>query len=120
MIKYPIIHRQTGQVLFEADIEPLYCDNTRKKRLAVEWAIKRKEILIGANLSKADLSGLNLSGLNLSDASLWRANFIGADMRGTNMTDAIVTGAVFYGAYMRGAILDGHDLNRPEFDGAIF
>jgi uncharacterized protein YjbI with pentapeptide repeats len=126
MIKYPVLSAFIiDKVLFWAEIDAVESDDdSYKKRLAVIWALEHKISLADADLSKADLSCLNLSGFDLYDANLEKANcakadFQRADLRFANLEGAIILGAIFYATDMRRAILDGHDLNAPEFKGAI-
>ena len=69
VIKFDVTNRFTGAVQFTAEIE---CDEgagySVKLGLAVQWAIKSRTYLSGADLSGADLSGAYLSGAYLSGA----------------------------------------------------
>ena len=109
-MKFDILKRFTGEVVFTAEIE---CDDDTPQRvklgLAIKVAVKARANLSGANLSGANLSDANLSGANLSDADLSdadlsyanlsdaglsrtglsRANLSGANLSRTNLSDTI-------------------------------
>ena len=89
-MKFDILKRFTGEVVFTAEIE---CDDDTPQRvklgLAIKVAVKARANLSGANLSRANLSDANLSGANLSGANLSRANLSGANLSRTNLSDTI-------------------------------
>ena len=86
MIKYNILSRFTGSVLFTAEIDCLDSElESVKLGLSVKWGLENKKNLSGANLSGANLSGANLSGANLSGANLSSANLRGADLRSADL-----------------------------------
>ena len=66
---YEVKNRFTGKVQFTADIDCADDAAESKKRgLAVLWAVQNGANLYGANLSEANLSGANLSEANLRGA----------------------------------------------------
>ena len=92
MIKYNILSRFTGSVLFTAEIDCLDSElESVKLGLSVKWGLENKKNLSGANLSGANLSGANLSGANLSGANLSSANLRGADLPGANLSSSLWT-----------------------------
>ena len=98
MIKYNILSRFTGSVLFTAEIDCLDSElESVKLGLSVKWGLENKKNLSGANLSSADLRGADLSGANLRSA----------DLPGANLSSANLSSANFYSADLRGADLRG-------------
>ena len=87
LLKFDVLNRFSGAVQFTAEIDCAENETTSIKLcLAVQWAIKSRANLSGANLSaaylsRADLSGADLSRANLSGADLSGANLSGADLR---------------------------------------
>ena len=78
-MKYGIVNRYSGAVLFSAEIDAAAdAPESVLKRLAVLAALKA-----GAYLRYADLSGANLSGANLSGADLSGADLSGVQLWGT-------------------------------------
>ena len=81
MIKYNILSRFTGSVLFTAEIDCLDSElESVKLGLSVKWGLENKKNLSGANLSSANLSGANLSSANLRSA----------DLRGTKGSELVI------------------------------
>ena len=94
-MKFDILKRFTGEVVFTAEIE---CDDDTPQRvklgLAIKVAVKARANLSGANLSRANLSDADLSDANLSVAGVSRsgvsrANLSGANLSRTNLSDTI-------------------------------
>ena len=86
MIKYNILSRFTGSVLFTAEIDCLDSElESVKLGLSVKWGLENKKNLSGANLSSANLSGANLPSANLRSADLSGANLRGADLRSADL-----------------------------------
>jgi hypothetical protein len=136
-MKYEIKNRFTSEVQFTADID---CEESAslsvKIGLAVKWAIKNNEDLVGADLRGAylvcadlrgaylvcadlvgaDLVGANLVGANLVCANLRGANLVGAYLEDANLGDANLRGANLVGANLRGANLGGADLRTFKHD----
>jgi hypothetical protein len=108
MIKFDILNRFSGNVIFTAEID---CNENElpniKLGLAVKAAIKAK-----ANLSGANLSGADLSGADLSRADLSRANLSGADLSGADLYRADLSRANLSGADLSRANLSGACINR--------
>ena len=119
MIKFEVTNRWTGKVQFVAEID---CDESAshsiKLGLAVQWGVKARANLTGANLAGANLAraylaGANLAGANLAGANLAGANLARANLAGANLTDAYLTGANLTDAYLTGAKwCDGVPLTR--------
>lgn len=76
-----IKHRFSGATICEFDVI------TTK-----ECAVKGKENLSGAYLSRADLSGADMSGADMSGANLTGANLYGANLFGANLSGAEIDG----------------------------
>ena len=102
-----------GEVLFTAEIEcHAYTVDSRRKRLAVLWAIENGKSLKGAdlryaNLSEADLSGTDFSGTDLKGADLSGANLRDANLQGANFQDADLLSAKVTGKQLGEAIFNG-------------
>ena len=121
MIKYNILSRFTGSVLFTAEIDCLDSElESVKLGLSVKWGLENKKNLSGANLSGANLSGANLSGANLSGANLSSANLRGADLPGANLSSADLPGANLSGANLSSANLRSADLPGANLSSANF
>ena len=113
-MKYDILHRYSGDVLFSAEIDAAAdAPKSELKRLAVLAALKA-----GADLHYADLRGANLSYANLSGANLHYANLRGANLSYANLSGANLRGANLRGANLRGANLSGADLSGADLSGA--
>ena len=88
-MKFDVLNHASGKAQFTADINwEANTPRSWKLRLAVQWAIKTKADLSGANLSWADLSWANLSEANLSGANLTWANLSGAHLSRANLSGA--------------------------------
>lgn len=109
-MKYDIINRYSGAVIFSADVDTTDAPESELKRSAVLAALKAGANLSGAYLSGANLRGANLRGANLSGANLRHADLRGAYLRGANLRHADLSGANLHGAYLRGANLSGVQL----------
>ena len=111
-MKFPIKHRFTGAVLFEAELSAEYEAKSDGVRLgaAVKLALKADANLAGANLAGANLAGADLTHANLAGANLAGANLAGADLTRANLTGANLTGANLAGADLAGAYLTGANL----------
>ena len=124
MIKYNILSRFTGSVLFTAEIDCLDSElESVKLGLSVKWGLENKKNLSGANLSSANLSGANLSSANLrsadlSGANLSSANFYSADLRGADLSGADLRGADLPGANLSGANLSSANLRGADLRSA--
>ena len=93
MIKYNILSRFTGSVLFTAEIDCLDSElESVKLGLSVKWGLENKKNLSGANLSSANLSGANLPGADLPGANLSSANLSSANLRGADLRSADLRG----------------------------
>ena len=105
-MKFPIKHRYTDAVLYEADI-PDDTPSGLERRVALEKATAARANLDGANLAGANLARANLAGANLDGAYLDGANLAGANLARANLA----------GANLAGANLDGKKLlgTRPVF-----
>jgi len=104
MTTVEIKHRETGAVLFSADL-PAEHDGAGiglRLGLAVKLALAA-----GANLARADLVGADLTDANLADADLAGANLAGANLGGADLTRADLSGANLADAYLAGADLTG-------------
>ena len=86
-MKFPIKHRHTGAVLYEAELTAEF--KTKSHRIQLGAAVKlallmeadlRGADLRGANLRGADLGGADLGGADLREANLRRANLWGANL----------------------------------------
>ena len=84
-MKFEIINRWSGEVLFSLETESF--------KLCVITAIKSDANLTGADLTGVDLTGADLSRANLTRANLTDANLTGADLTGANLTGANLTDA---------------------------
>ena len=79
MINFDVLNRFTGAVQFTAEIDCIDGESRSiKLGLAVNWAVKNRASLTGANLAGASLYRANLDGANLTGASLAGANLDGA------------------------------------------
>ena len=111
-MKYEILNRFSGSVMFTAEIE--CAENALpsvRLGLAVKAAVRGDADLRGADLRDADLRGANLSVANLRVANLRGANLSGADLRGANLRGANLSGANLRGANLSGANLSGANLS---------
>ena len=116
MIKYNILSRFTGSVLFTAEIDCLDSElESVKLGLSVKWGLENKKNLSGANLSGANLSGANLSGANLSSANLRGADLPGANLSSADLPGANLSGANLSSANLRSADLPGANLSSANF-----
>jgi hypothetical protein len=94
------------RVLFRAEVDatiPLF----GRIRAALEFGVKARANLDGANLVGANLARANLAGANLARANLAGANLVGAYLDGANLVDANLVGAYLDGANLVGANLVG-------------
>lgn len=73
---------------------------------AVQYAVKNRLDLRGANLRGVDLRGADLRKADLLGANLSEADLRGADLFGANLRGADLFGANLRGANLRGANLD--------------
>lgn len=114
MIKFDVLKRFSGDVLFTAEID---CSEgaleSIKLGLAIKWAL-----INGADLRDANLSGAYLRDADLSDAYLSGANLSGANLRGAYLSGAYLRGANLSGADLSGADLRGADLRDANLRGA--
>ena len=110
-MKYDILNRWSGEVIFTAEID--CSDDTLpsiKLGLAVKVAVKARANLTRANLADAYLAGANLTEANLTDTYLTDANLTGANLARANLADAYLAGANLTRAYLTGANLTGANL----------
>jgi len=112
---FKILHKITGNVLFEMECESL--------KVCVEAAVSKCADLRRVNLRGADLPGANLYGANLQGADLYGAdlqgaNLYGADLRGADLCEANLQGADLHGANLREADLRGANLCEANLQGA--
>ena len=118
-MKYDILNRFSGTVIFTAEID--CSDDTLpsiKLGLAVKVAVKARANLTGANLAGAYLTRANLTGAYLTDANLTGANLAGANLTGANLTGAYLTDANLTGANLAGAYLTDANLTGANLAGA--
>ncbi len=119
MIDFDVKHRIAGTVLFTAKIE---CDNSSslsvKLGLAVEWAVKNKAHLRGADLRGATLRGADLRGATLRGADLRGATLRGADLEGADLEGADLRGANLRGVNLEDANLMDVNLKGADLEGA--
>jgi hypothetical protein len=110
-----IKHRETGAVLFSADLPAEHDGATGGVRLgvAVKLAVKARADLTGAYLARA-----NLAGAYLADANLAGANLAGAYLAGAYLADANLAGANLAGAYLARAYLADANLAGANLAGA--
>jgi hypothetical protein len=104
-IKFNVLNRWSGIVLFTADIECAEDAPPRiKMGLAVKWALRNDASQVGADLSGADLRNADLSGADLRNADLSGAVLSGADLRNADLRNADLSGAgvIFAGVDSRG------------------
>jgi len=110
-MKYDILNRWSGEVIFTAEIE---CgDDTHsyiKLGLAIKSAIRVGANLEDANLENANLRSANLIGANLEDANLENANLENANLIGANLRSANLIGANLRSANLRSANLEDANL----------
>jgi len=110
-MKYDILNRWSGEVIFTAEIE---CgDDTHsyiKLGLAIKSAIRVGANLEDANLENANLRSANLIGANLEDANLENANLENANLIGANLRSANLIGANLRSANLRSANLRSANL----------
>jgi hypothetical protein len=121
-----IKHRETGAVLFRADLSAEHDRATGGVRLgvAVKLAVKARANLTGAylahanlahaNLARANLVGADLAGADLVGANLTRADLAGANLAEANLADAYLTDANLTGANLAGADLARANLARAK------
>ncbi len=105
-----ILHRETGEVLFEAEGLTI--------RETLFEAYRKKVELHSTDLRGADLRGADLSGLNLSEAFLLAADLHEADLHEADLSKAILRVANLRGADLRGANLRGANLSGADLQGA--
>ena len=118
-IPFEVRHRLTGEVKFIAQIEcAADAPPSVKLGLAVEWAVKERANLHGADLRGAYLGGAYLRGADLGGANLHGAYLGGADLHGAYLHGADLHGAYLGGAYLGGADLGGADLRGADLGGA--
>lgn len=111
-MKYDILHRYSGDVLFSAEIDAAAdASESKLERLAVLAALKASADLHYANLSGADLHYANLRYANLHYANLHYANLRGADLSYADLRYADLRHADLRDANLRAANLSGADLS---------
>jgi hypothetical protein len=99
MIKFQIRNRSTGAVQVRAEIECAGDALTLiKLGLAVQWAVRNKADLRGADLHGAVLRWADLRGVNLHGADLHGAILHGADLRRVDLHGADLRGVDLHGA----------------------
>jgi hypothetical protein len=109
-MKFDILDK-SGKVIFMADVDcDETCDTSIKIGLAVNYAIRHKINLIGADLRGVDLSGTELRGINLSQANLSYTSMRDADLSYTDLGYASLSGAELYGTNLSYASLSGANL----------
>ncbi|WP_425639978.1 pentapeptide repeat-containing protein [Agrobacterium radiobacter] len=118
-MKFDILNRFSGEVLFSAEISASADEMPSVKLgMAVKVAVKEKANLHGANLHGANLHGANLHGANLHGADLRSANLHGANLHGANLHGANLHGANLHGANLHGADLRSANLRSANLHGA--
>lgn len=124
LIKYPVYDNDNVEVLFVAEIE---CDRDastgKKKRMAVQWAIKNGVSLKRANLCYADLRGLDLSGRdfshsNIGGGKLSGASFAGSILSCTELVNCVAENVDFSAANMNKALLAKANLTGSDMSDA--
>jgi hypothetical protein len=105
-MQFVIKNRFTGKGQFTAEIDCHEGESqSRKLRLAVEYAVKHS----------ISLSNAYLSGANLSDAYLSGANLSNANLSGANLSNAYLSGAYLSNANLSGGKVkvNGYEFSRP-------
>jgi hypothetical protein len=111
LMKFDVLNRWTGEVLFTADIDCKKDDEKAVKLgLAVKWGIKNNANLRGANLRGANLEDANLRGANLSYANLEDANLEDANLRGANLWGANLRGVRGNRSQVKTLNVEGYDI----------
>jgi hypothetical protein len=123
-MKFDILNRWTGSVVFTAEIECSEdASQSIKLGLAIRVAVKARARLagayrVGANLADAYLEHAYLAGAALAGANLTGANLAGANLAGAYLEHANLTGANLEHAYLAGANLAGAYLEHANLTGA--
>ena len=134
-MKFAIKHRQTGGILFEAELSAVFEFKSLSVRLgaAVKLAVEARADLAradlagayladadlaGANLARADLAGADLAGAHLARAHLARADLARADLAGADLAGAYLARADLADADLAGAYLADADLAGANLAGA--
>jgi uncharacterized protein YjbI with pentapeptide repeats len=112
MTTMEIKHRETGAVLFSADLPAEHDGASASARLsvAVKLAVKARATLARADLADANLADAYLADANLAGADLARATLARAILARANLADANLARANLARAYLAGANLAGADL----------
>jgi uncharacterized protein YjbI with pentapeptide repeats len=82
----------------------------RRRRRFQRYIDKRKENMVGADLSYLDLSRLDLRDADLRQANLRRSDLSHSDLRGANLEGANLARTILYEADLRDARLTGADV----------
>jgi hypothetical protein len=98
----------------------VYVGDHQDTKTAVEYCVKNKIILTGADLTEANLYGANLYGANLTRVNLTRVNLTEANLTEANLTEANLTRvnlteANLYGANLTRANLTRANLTRAKY-----
>lgn len=105
-MKYKIKERFTNKTRFIANIDcEENAEQSIKKRLAVEYALRNQISLRGVDLSGADFSGLDLDDVD----------FTGADLSHSDLTNASLRYAIFESACLFPIDFSGADLRGSRF-----
>jgi uncharacterized protein YjbI with pentapeptide repeats len=78
-----------------------------RRRRFQRYIDRRKENLVGADLSYLDLSRLNLRGADMREVDLRRSDLSHSDLRGANLEGANLARTILYQADLRDARLTG-------------
>ncbi len=104
METFKILHRTTGELLFE-----LRCTSLK---VALKAAVKAHTNLQGADLQEADLQGAYLGGANLQGANLQEATLQGAYLERANLQEVNLFGAFLQRTSLEEVNLQGANLFR--------
>ena len=109
MTTMEIKHRETGAVLFSADLPAEHDGASASARLsvAVKLAVKARATLARADLADANLADAYLADANLAGADLARATLARAILARANLADANLARANLARAYLADANLAG-------------
>ena len=86
-------------------IKPIKPLNNLAENELVDWVVREKSNLKGANLKGANLVEVNLKGANLEEANLGEANLKGANLEEANLKKAYLLRANLWGGNLENANL---------------
>ena len=119
-MKFDILNKFTGKVIFTADIDECAEDELPSIQLglAVKCAVENHANLSYANLSSADLSSADLRSANLNHADLYSADLRSADLNHANLSYANLSSANLNHADLYSANLNHADLSYADLSAA--